>query len=347
MNSSRKIVETLLQLLALAVLIGWCFKIIEPFITPLVWGCILAVAIFPFFKKLKKILKGKDLLAAAVITVTLLLLLILPAIFLGIKTGTEIKVLTTDYQQGQLIIPPAPENVKNWPIIGSKAFSIWQDASTNIELLIKHNPEFVSKAFDTTLSIVSNAGKGIVIFIVSIIISGVFLSYADSSEKYARLGFERLMGNIKSDMTMLAASTIRSVVKGIFGVTLIQSTLAAIGFFAAGIPGASLITLACFILGIMQIGMLPVTLSVIIYSWATMSFTKALIFTIWMALVGLSDNIIKPWILSKGAAVPMLVLFIGSLGGFIYSGFIGLFTGAVVFALGYKLFIAWIEGAEL
>jgi len=68
----------------------------------------------------------------------------------------------------------------------------------------------------------------------------------------------------------------------------------------------------------MQIGMLPITLCVVIYSWATMSFTKALIFTIWMLIVGFSDNIIKPWILSKGASVPMLVLFIGLLGGFIY-----------------------------
>ena len=189
MYSSRKIIETLIQLLALAVLIGWCFNIIEPFITPLVWGCILAVAIFPVFKRLTKLLHGKEILSAVLITITLLLLIILPAIYLGVKTSEEIKFVTNAYQQGQLIIPPAPENVKSWPLIGSKVFSIWQDASTNIELLIKNNPDIVSKVFNTTLIIVTSAGKGITIFIVSIIISGVLLSYTDSSEKYARLGF--------------------------------------------------------------------------------------------------------------------------------------------------------------
>jgi predicted PurR-regulated permease PerM len=344
---SKHFIETCIRLIALVLLFGWCFKIIEPFITPLLWGCILAVAIFPIYHHLKKRLKGRKNLAAIIITLFFLLLIIIPAAFLSAKMTDEIKHLTDLYNNHALNLPAVPENVKSWPIIGTKLYSTWNDANNNLGLVIQKNPEITTKLISISLDAIASAGKGVFILLFSIIISGIFLAFTDNASAFSRKLFHRLMGPIKSDMTSIAASTIRSVVKGVFGVTVIQSSLAAIGFFVAGIPAAGLLTLCCFILGITQIGLLPVTLGVIIYAWTSLSSFTAIALTIWMLLVGLSDNIIKPWLLSKGSVVPMPILLIGSLGGFIYSGFIGLFTGAVIFALGYKLFIAWVEGGEI
>jgi predicted PurR-regulated permease PerM len=345
--NSKHFIETVIRLIALILLFGWCFKIIEPFITPLLWGCILAVAIFPVFNHLKKQLKGRDHLAAIIITLFFLLLIILPAGFLSVKMTAEIKHLTELYNKHELSLPVVPEKVKSWPIIGSKLHSTWSEANDNLELFIQKNADITSKILDFSLAIITSAGKGVFLMIFSIIICGIFLAFTDNASSFSRKLFHRLMGSTKSDMTSIAASTIRSVIKGVFGVTIIQSSLTAIGLFAAGIPAAGLLTLFCFILGITQIGLLPVTLGVIIYAWTSLSSFTATALTIWMLLVGLSDNFIKPWVLSKGSVVPMPILLIGSLGGFIYSGFIGLFTGAVIFALGYKLFIAWVEGGDI
>ena len=130
---------------------------------------------------------------------------------------------------------------------------------------------------------------------------------------------------------------------------VIQSILAGIGFVLAGIPFAGLWILVCLILSIVQVGILPVSVGVIIYIWSAADTLTATIFTIWMVLVGISDNILKPILLGKGAPAPMLVVFLGAIGGFIATGFIGLFTGAIVLTLGYKLITGWLSpqsGAE-
>ena len=148
-------------------------------------------------------------------------------------------------------------------------------------------------------------------------------------------------------MASIAAITIRNVVRGILGVAFIQSLCAGAGFLVAGIPYAGIWTLLCLVLAIIQIGIFPIVAGVLIYIWTTDHTTTAILLTIWMIPVGLLDNILKPLMMGKGAPVPMLVIFLGSLGGFIYSGVVGLFTGAVILSLGYRLFDTWLKGAEI
>lgn len=147
-------------------------------------------------------------------------------------------------------------------------------------------------------------------------------------------------------MVESAELTVRNVAKGVLGVAIIQSLLAGIGFVLAGIPLAGLWILVCLVLSIVQIGILPVSVGVIIYIWGAADTGTATIFTIWMVLVGVSDNILKPILLGKGAPAPMLVVFLGAIGGFMVSGFIGLFTGAIILTLGYKLMISWLESTD-
>ena len=148
-------------------------------------------------------------------------------------------------------------------------------------------------------------------------------------------------------MATLAASTIRNVVKGILGVAIIQSSLALAGFLVAGIPYAGIWFFLCLVLAIVQIGILPVSIGVIIYIWSHGDSLTATLLTVWMAAVGLLDNVLKPILMGKGAPVPMLVIFLGALGGFMFSGIVGLFTGAIILSLGYRLFDVWLKETEL
>jgi predicted PurR-regulated permease PerM len=344
---SKQIIHITLQMLALAFLLIWCFNILAPFFTPIIWAAILAVSLYPLHQKVKRKLNGKGMLAAILITSVIFILFLLIGSWLGIRTGAEIKTTIANYQDGKLKIPHPPESVKQWPVIGKKAFLFWTQLTTGADSIIQKYPEEVRSATSTGIELLATTGKGLFVFAISILVSGIFLAYADRSAAFARTVFNRLINSTMFDMSTIAAITIRNVVRGILGVSIIQSICAGLGFVVAGIPYAGIWTLLCLILAIIQIGIFPIVLGVLIYIWTTDHTTTAILLTIYMIPVGLLDNILKPLMMGKGAPVPMLIIFLGSLGGFMYSGFIGLFTGAVILSLGYRLFDVWLKETEL
>lgn len=344
---SRQIIHVMLQLLALAFLLTWCFNILAPFFNPIIWAAILAVTLYPWHQRVKRRLKGNSMLAAILITSLIFILFFLIGSWLGIKTGAEIKTTVTKYQEGNLKIPRPPESVKEWPVVGNSAYQVWMQMTSGMDTIVAKYPEEVKTITSTGIQLLATTGKGLFIFAISILVSGIFLAYSERSANFARLVFNRLMNSEKFDMSSIAAITIRNVVKGILGVAIIQSICAGLGFVVAGIPYAGIWTLLCLILAITQIGIFPIVLGVLVYAWSSDHTTTAILLTIYMIPVGLLDNILKPFMMGKGAPVPMLIIFLGSLGGFIYSGFVGLFTGAVILSLGYRLFDVWLKETEL
>jgi predicted PurR-regulated permease PerM len=301
---------------------------------------------YPIHNALTKKLKGRNVWASVIITVLLILLLIGPAIWLLMATVDEFKELGAAYRSGNLHIPPPTEDVKTWPVIGQKVYDNWLQASQDITALMMQHREEVKSVLIKLFDLFKNTAAGVLLFTLSIVISGVMLTYAKSAGNFVHSLFIQLAGKAGESMAESAELTVRNVAKGVLGVAIIQSLLAGIGFVLAGIPLAGLWILVCLILGIVQIGILPVSIGVIIYIWGAADTGTATIFTIWMVLVGVSDNILKPILLGKGAPAPMLVVFLGAIGGFMFSGFIGLFTGAIILTLGYKLMISWLESTD-
>jgi predicted PurR-regulated permease PerM len=342
-RSTQEIVDLALRLVALALLLVFCYNVLRPFVDPVVWAAILAVALYPIYERVKVAFKGKGKLAAVLLTFVMLCLLVLPAMWLTVITADEVKSVAAAYKAGEITIPAPPEKVKDWPLIGNKAYSLWTKASSDLDSLIQEYPDQARKIVAKGVTLLASAGKAILFVTLAIIISGVFLAYSSQSADFARRFFQRLLGSRSVDAPALAVSTIRQVVKGILGVALIQSTLALAGFLVAGIPYAGIWFFLCLILAVIQVGILPVSIGVIIYIWSHGSALTATLLTIWMIAVGLLDNILKPIVMGKGASVPMLVIFLGALGGFMYSGIVGLFTGAIVLSLGYRLFDAWLK----
>jgi predicted PurR-regulated permease PerM len=232
--------------------------------------------------------------------------------------------------------------VKNWPVIGEKIHGIWSLASTDLEqTVIKYKSEVVGIGGKIAKGLLS-VGGGILQLFVALIIAGVLLSIPGTSEstrKVARKLAER-RGDEFADIIKI---TVGNVVKGVLGVAFIQAALVGIGFFLAGIPYPGIWTLLVFLLAVLQIPPLLVVAPVAVYLFSERSAGAAIGWTVYLLLGGFSDNILKPILLGKGAPVPMLVIFLGVIGGFMLSGFIGLFTGAIMMSIGYKLFVAWIN----
>ncbi len=340
------VIHYTLQLLALGLLLMACYFILAPFFTLMVWASVLAITLYPLQKRIASRLRGRNGLAASIVTVLMLAILIAPAVWLLLSTVKEVKELAELYRAGQFHIPPPPDNVKGWPLIGNKVFDLWAAANSNLTALITEHTDQVKIVSLKFLDLMASTGKGLLLFTLAVVASGVLLAYAKPSGEFVKSLFTKLMGNMGVEMTGLAEVTVRNVAKGILGVAFIQSMLAGVGFVLAGIPLAGLWIVVCLVLAIVQLGILPVSLGVIIYIWGHGTTLTAVILTVWMLFVGIIDNILKPIMLGKGAPVPMLVVFLGAIGGFMSTGFIGLFTGAIILSVGYKLLQGWLNTSK-
>ena len=336
-------VEIAIKIGVLTLLIGWCFLILKPFISPVVWGIIIAVAVYPLHGRLTAILGNRTRLAAAIITITALLLIILPGVKLASSTLDSVKILNQKLQNGSIRIPSPPSGVKEWPIIGPAVENVWRQASVNLTSTAKaYRPQLQSFG-KWLLGTAVDLGVGLLFFALSIVIAGFLLSGAESGQRVARGLFVRLAGKRGAEFADDAKVTLRNVVKGILGVAIIQALLAGIGFSVAGVPAAGLWTFLCLLLAIIQIGIGPVAIPIIIFMFYQANTLTAVLLTIWLVPVLLSDNLLKPMLLGRGAPVPMPVIFLGTIGGFMSMGFLGLFVGAVILSVGYKLFGAWLN----
>lgn len=340
---SNQVFHYAIQLLALAILLVWSFNILEPFIIPIIWGAVFASSFFPIHEKLTQRFHWKNGLSATFISLVAILILIVPAVFFMLAGAGEIKELAQSIRDHSLEIPSPNEKVKTWPLVGERLFAFWTEASTNLTLTLQEHQDQLKPVLLKLIALLRNTAKGVLLLTISIIISGVMLAYEKEESDFARKFFVKLAGKKGEEMAGVAKQTVQNVVKGILGVAAIQTTFVGIGLVVAGIPFAGLWIILSLILAIVQIGILPISIGVIIYIWTTGDTVTATILTIWMLVVGLMDNVLKPILLGKGASVPMLVVFLGAIGGFIYSGFIGLFTGAIVLTLAYKLADEWLN----
>jgi predicted PurR-regulated permease PerM len=198
----------------------------------------------------------------------------------------------------------------------------------------------------TILMAIVGTGMSFLQVIFSIIIAGVLLA-TNGTEAAMGTIFNRMVGDQGTEYLQLTTSTIRSVVKGVLGVAVIQTLLAGFGFFMAGIPHAGIWAVCALVLSIIQVGPGLVIIGVIGFLYTQENHFFATAWTVYFVLVMFSDNILKPILLGKGARVPMLVIFLGVIGGFLLQGFIGLFTGAIVLSIGYKLFLLWMHDQKI
>lgn len=335
--------ETTIRVGILLLLVAWCFSIVRPFFIPIAWGVIIAVSAYPGYLKLRHLLGGRGGLAATTLAVLGLVLLMVPAVMLSGTLVDTAQGLAKGLEDGTLAVPPPPPSVRDWPLVGERLSALWSQASVNLAATLAKIAPQLKAVGGWLLSTAAGAGFGLLQFVVAIIIAGVFLANAEASGAFARALAARLAGERGADFAALAEATIRSVTRGILGVALIQSTLAGIGFMVMGIPGAGLWALLCLLLSTVQVGIFPITLPILVYVLATADTVPAVLFVIWSLFVGTLDNVLKPILLGRGVGVPMAVIFVGAIGGFITSGIIGLFVGAVVLVLGYKLFLAWLN----
>ena len=346
-NFQKNAMSSFIQIGALVVLIVWCFQIIAPFISVILWGMLIAVALYPVHSLLATKFGGREKLSATVFVLLGLAILLVPSWITAESSIGAMKSVGEQIHSGTVSISPPDESVAEWPLIGEKVHEIWSDAASNLEATLnKYNDQLQSLG----RQVVSAAGSlaiGILQFVISIIIAGVFLVSAEVGHKTAVRFASSLAGNRGEALIGLAIATIRSVAKGVLGVAIIQALLAAIGLAVIGVPAPGIWAFAVLILAIVQLPPFIVLGPIAIWVFSVAEPMPATIFAVYAFFVSISDSFLKPLFLGRGMEIPMLVILLGAIGGMIMSGIVGLFLGAIVLALGYTILMAWMETDEL
>ena len=340
---TQNAVEATIRVGVLLVLVAWCFQITRPFIGPIVWGVIIAIAIFPIHRALLTLLGGRNGLSATVLTLVLLVVLVWPTVLVTGALLENLQLLSDTLDAGSLDVPPPPESVASWPVIGASLYQLWDLASTNLDAaLIELQPQIEAIA-SWLLSAAAGTGLGVLQFVLSIIISGILIAHSEQCHRFAYRLALRLSGERGPAFVDLAEATVRGVARGIIGVAFIQMLLVGLGLGIAGVPWAGLWTFLALLLAIMQIGVAPVMIGAIIYMFSTADTMPAVLFLIYGVFVSAIDNVLKPLLMGRGLDVPMAIILVGTIGGMLASGIVGLFIGAVVLAVAYKMFMTWLD----
>ncbi len=344
MNQTVKspLIDTILRIVVLFLLIAWCIGIILPFVEPVIWGAIIAVVLHPFFAMVKRWVGNRNMLAGVLVTLLILVILLLPTAWLLKSLIEGIQSLATQFRDQTLVIPPPDPSVAGWPLIGKPISEIWLLASQSLESAITTYREPLSKLGIAIIGPLGGFAKSLIMFFISVIIAGVFLVKADASADFVRKLIRRLVGERSDEMLPVTGATIKNVAKGILGVAFFQFITAGAVFMLAGVPLPGLCAFAVMVIAVLQLPTAIVIVPVVIYLFSVKALLPAILWTIPLLLIGLSDNVLKPLLMGKGSTVPMLVIFLGAIGGFIFSGLIGLFTGAIVLSVGYNLMVHWI-----
>jgi len=342
---SGTLVELAIRVAVLALLLYWALALLRPFASVVMWSVIIAVALYPAFSRFARYLGNRRRLAAAVVTALALLVVIGPATWLAIGLIDSIRVVAERLEPERLALPPPFPSLKTWPLIGERLYDFWMLASTNLrEAAAKIAPQ-LKPLGSTLLHTVAGTGTATIKFLVAIVVAGFLLPPGPALVAATKRVAHRLAAQ-GDHFVDLAGTTIRTVARGVIGISALQALLAGAGLLAAGVPGASLITSAVLIFGIVQIGAGIVLLPLVIWAWFAMTPMSALLFTAYMLPVGLLDNVLRPIVMGRGLSVPMPVILVGVIGGTLAYGITGLFLGPIVLSVIWELAAAWIEARQ-
>lgn len=341
-NYVNRAIEVFIHVAMVVLLATACFIILRPFLPIIAWGIILAIAVHPVFRRLQLALGDRRMLSAILITVALLALLIIPVALLAGTLVNGIEDFMKHLREGTLVIPPPPGSVQAWPVIGAPLDRAWSLASTNITAAVTAFTPQIKALFPPLLSASAGIGLTVLKFALSILVAGALLANTRATARASHSLATRIFGERGPEFEDLAGSTVRSVTTGILGVALIQAILGAVGFLVAGLPAAGLWAVLLLIAALLQVAVVAL-IPAAIYMFTVSTVTKAVIFAIWCLFVALVDNVLKPLLLGRGVATPIVVVFLGAIGGFVAMGILGLFVGAIFLSVGYKLFLAWLN----
>ena len=349
---NRKVIEprndiarNVLGVLFIVALIGSSVWILRPFLGALVWAATIVVATWPLMIALQDWLWCKRGLAVAVMTLVLLCVLVVPLTFAVVTIVSHVDELVA--WAGSLSsfqIPAPPTWLVDLPLVGERAAEVWQSvAAAGIQEAAVRAAPYAGGVIRWFATQLGSVGVLLAEFLLTVILAAAMYAGGEvAGVRLLRFG-RRLAGQGGESAVVLAGQTIRGVALGVVVTAIAQALFGGLGLLIAGVPFASLLTVAMLLLAIAQIGVIPVLGSAVIWLFWSGASGWGTFLLIWTVVVGTMDNFLRPILIRKGADLPLLLIFAGVIGGLIAFGLIGIFVGPLILAVAHKLLMAWID----
>jgi predicted PurR-regulated permease PerM len=339
-------VSDLVRLGIIGLFAYWSLQLVAPFALIVIWSAILAVALFPMFAALSRLVGNRPVIAATVVVVACLVLIIAPLALVLTSFTDAIHALVDALRADNFALPPAPETIRDWPIIGERVYAAWNQIAGNLASTIIKFQAPIREVMGIVVAKLASIGGGVLSFVASIILSGIFLAMSERLAAAIQVLASRIAGEKGVGFARLAGTTVRNVSRGVIGVAFLQTLLCGLCFAFFGFPARGALTFVVFVLCVIQLGPGLVLLPAIVWAWFSWPAAIAFAFTVAAVPILIVDNVLKPVLMARGLSTPMPVILIGVIGGTLSHGLLGLFLGPIVLSVFYELVRAWAWPSE-
>lgn len=340
--------DRLLVQILLLVLLGACLWVLAPFVSALFWAAVLAFASWPVMQFLTRILKGKASLAAGLLTAGWVFIVAGPLVWLGFTIADHIRNATELIKNLRVTgLPDAPEWLVDIPLVGDRLLELWLTVDQQGAALLASAKPYMGQMGNWLLARSASIGSGFLELALSLVL--VFFFYRDGPRlaHFAKSLVERLIEDRADYYIDLVAGTVRRVVNGVIGTAAAQAAVALFGFLVAGVPGALLLAALTFMLSLIPMGPPLVWAPAVAWLFWQGEVGMGVFLLLWGFLVISSvDNFLKPYLISRGGNLPLVIVLMGVFGGLFAFGFMGLFLGPTLLAVAYSLVSDWVTSNQ-
>jgi predicted PurR-regulated permease PerM len=345
---SWDLTRILLAVVSIGGLIAASFWVLRPFLPAVIWATMIVVASWPALRAVEARLWGRRSLAVAVMTLVMLAVLTVPLTLavIGIVDRADDLVVWTKSLAGRPL-PGPPDWVESLPLVGNRIAAEWRSVvSSSSEDLTARVTPYLADIARWLVARAGGVGALLLQFLLTVAVAALLYAKGETAAGGVLAFARRLAGDDGVRVAILSAGAIRAVALGIVVTALVQSAIGGIGLAVTGVPHTVLLTCVMVMLGIAQIGPIPVLLGAVIWLYAGGQNFWGTVMVIWSLVTASLDNVLRPILIRRGADLPLVLVIAGVLGGLLAFGLVGLFVGPVVLAVTYTLLVAWVRAGE-
>jgi predicted PurR-regulated permease PerM len=333
-----------LVILIIAVLIAGSLWTLLPFLAAIIWAATIVIATWPLLLRAERWAGGRRSVATGLLTLVMLAIFIVP---FGLAIGALIDAASEGIDLVRKLatqgLPPLPSWVAGVPWVGSKLAAKWQElAAGGPEAITSALRPYVGSTANWVLSVTGGLGAVTVHFLLTVAVSAILYSNGETTAKGILMFAQRIGGERAEKTIRLAGQAVRGVALGVVVTALVESVVAGLGLWIAGVPRPGLLVALVFVFAVAQLGPMPVLIPAVIWLFWSGSFIWGVVLVIFTVVAAIVDNVLKPVLIRRGVDLPLLLIVAGVIGGLIAFGVIGLFIGPVILAVTYTLLVAWV-----
>ena len=344
----RDLARNTLAIMFIAGLMAGSFAIIQHFLAATVWSTTLVIASWPVMLRVQSVLGGRRGPAVAVMTLVLVMIVLIP-LWLAITTivGQSDRIAALIDALPDFHLPALPDWVADLPMVGPTIVERWTAlANLGVGEVAKQLTPYAGTVTQWFVGAVGGLGGLFVQLVLTIAISAVLYSSGEAAAAICRRFGLRLAGAKGEDVVILAGQAIRGVALGVVITAVAQSVVGGIGLAVSGVPQAPILTAVMMMLCVAQLGPTLVLLPATIWLFSEGSIVSGVVLAAISTVAVTMDNFLRPFLIRRGADLPLLLILVGVIGGILSLGLVGLFIGPVILGVTYTLLRAWLEETD-